>query len=136
MSKGPEIVAAFVSEIRKHGLTVTQSRVSQNCFEIDGHSGAHRVHCVLYVKGRAAPPYRWGVTANVLERLELQPLPWFTVLLYESSNTGYFLTRADVLHYTNGVWPLAADGDYKPAPGTYLARNAPFKSFSTFVALL
>lgn len=132
MNRGAQIVTDFVSALRKaQGLTVNRSAVSQNVFEVGGP-----VQCLLYVKGRAEAPYRWGVTANVVEQLKQQKLRWFTVLLYESKDTGYLLSSADVLYYIKNVWPLAGDGDYKPATGTYLSRNAPFASISEFTGLL
>jgi hypothetical protein len=94
------------------------------------------VNCLLYVKGRSGAPYRWGVTANVIARLRGQTLPWNIVLLYESKDTGYFLTSGDVLHCIQSVWPLGADGDYKVATGSYLSRAAPFSSFPALLALL
>lgn len=124
MSTGAQIVAEFVSALVKvPGLSVARSGVSQNVWELDGSA-----QCLLYVKGRGEAPYRWGVTANVVERLKREKRKWFTVLLYESKDTGYLLSSADVLYYIKNVWPLGGDGDYKPASGTYLSRNAPFTS--------
>jgi hypothetical protein len=56
------------------------------------------------------------------------------VLLYESKDTGYLLSSADVLYYMRNVWPLGSDGDYKPASGKYLSRNAPFVSLTECVS--
>ena len=133
MATGLQIVADFVSTLGKtRGVTVTRSDISQNVFEVDGRSS-----CLLYVKGRGEAPYNWGATANIVERLKQQKQRWFMVLLYESRNTGYFLPSADVTHYImENVWPLALDGDYKPAVGTYLACNKPFASFDEFLSLL
>ena len=132
MSTGAQIVADFVSAFGKvAGLSVTRSGISQNVWELDGS-----VQCLLYVKGRGEAPYRWGVTANVVERLKKQKRKWFTVLLYESKDTGYLLSSTDVLYYIKNVWPLGDDGDYKPASGTYLSRNAPFTSFNGCVRAL
>ncbi len=129
MSTGAQIVADFVSALRKvTGLSVARSGISQNVWELDGSA-----QCLVYVKGRAAAPYRWGVTANVLERLKRDKRKWFTVLLYERKDTGYLLSAADVLYYATNVWPLGADGDYKPASGSYLSRNRPFESLSECV---
>lgn len=133
MTTGSQIVTDFVSALGKtHRATVTRSDVSRNIFEVVG-----RFSCLLYVKGRGEAPYKWGVTANVVERLKRQKQRWFVVLLYESRNTGYFLPSADITHYMmEKIWPLALDGDYKPAIGTYLARNKPFTSFNEFLSLL
>lgn len=136
MSAGAQIVRNFVSELRKRGFTVAGTGMSQNVWKVTGTIGSHQVNCLLYVKGRSEAPYRWGITANVVARLKGQTLPWNTVLLYESKDTGYFLTSADVLHCIRSVWPLAADGDYKPAAGSYLSRATPFTSFSALLALL
>lgn len=133
MATGSQIVADFVSALGKTpGVTVTRDDVSRNIFEVVG-----RFSCLLYVKGRREAPYIWGVTANVVERLKRQKQKWFVVLVYESKNTGYFLPSADVTRYmAEKIWPLALDGDYKPAIGTYLARNKPFASFNEFLSLL
>jgi hypothetical protein len=132
MTTGSQIVTDFISAFgRVPALSVVRSGVSQNVFEVTGSP-----ECLLYVKGRGEAPYRWGVTANVVERLKRQKQRWFTVLLYETKETGYLLSSADVLHYIKNVWPLAGDGDYKPASGTYLACNAPFTSFNEFVRTL
>lgn len=133
MNTGAQIVDGFVSELRRSpGLRVERSIVSRNVFEVSGS-----VHCLLYIKGRGETPYRWGVTANVVERLRQQSLNWFIVLLYESMNTGYLLSSTDVVYYIhNSIWPLGSDGDYKPASGTYLSRNSPFTSFNEFVRLI
>ena len=132
MSTGAQIVADFVARLGNvPGLSVTRSGVSQNIWDVDGFA-----RCLLYVKGRGQAPYRWGVTANVVGRLKCQKRKWFTVLLYESKDTGYVLSSEDVLHYMKNVWPLASDGDYKPASGTYLSRNQPFTSYNEFVRAL
>jgi hypothetical protein len=128
MAPGAQIVADFVAALRGvPGVTVARTGLSSNVFELTGP-----VHCLLYVKGRAETPYRWGVTANVISRLKAQAQDWQVVLLYEAKDSGYLLAAEDVLHYIGRVWPLGADGDYKPAPGSYLSRNSPFKSFATF----
>ena len=113
------------------GCSVARSPISQNVFNVTG-----RIEALLYVKGRAEQPYRWGVTANVVERLRRQAQRWFVVLLFESVNTGYLLSSEDVLGYVRGTWPLGTDGDYKPASGTYLVNNMPFASFDEFIRQL
>src|SRR5437588_8846375 len=110
--------------------------MSHNVWKVTGALASRDVSCLLYVKGRDEAPYRWGVTANVVARLKGQTLSWNTVLLYESRDTGYFLTSGDVLYCIQKVWPLGADGDYKPATGTYLSRATPFSSFPALLALL
>ena len=132
MRTGTQIVADFVSTLRKTaGFSVSRCGISQNVWQVDG-----AVQCLLYVKGRGEAPYKWGVTKNVIERLNREQRKWFVVLLYESSNTGYFLLSADVFYYIKNLWPLAGDGDYKPATGTYLSRNMPFHSFEKFLSSL
>ncbi len=136
MSAGTQIVRNFVSELKRRGLTVSGTGVSRNVWKVTGALGSRQVNCLLYVKGRGEAPYRWGVTANVIARLSAQTLQWNTVLLYESKDTGYFLTSANVLHCIQSVGPLGADGDYKPAPGSYLNTATPFSSFPALLALL
>ncbi len=136
MSAGSQIVRGLVSELIKGGLAVAGAGVSHNVWRVTGALASRHVNCLLYVKGRAEAPYRWGVTANVVARLQGQTLPWNTVLLYEKRDTGYFLTSGDVLHCIRSVWPLGADGDYKPATGSYLSRASHFSSFSALLALL
>lgn len=132
MSIRAQIVADFISALgRTPGLSISRSRVSQNVWQVDGST-----QCLLYIKGRGEVPYRWGVTSNVVERLKREQQKWFTVLLYESESTGYLLSSADVLYYIKNVWPLAGDGDYKPASGTYLSRNMPFHSYNEFLRAL
>lgn len=132
MSTGVQIVLDFVSSLRETaGISIIHSQISKNVWQVD-----EPVRCLLYVKGRSKAPYRWGVTANVIKRLNCQERKWFVVLLYESSNSGYCLPSSDVLYYIDGIWPLARDGDYKPAPGNYLSGKVPFKSFNEFLNVL
>ncbi len=58
------------------------------------------------------------------------------VLFYDSYETGYLLSSYDVIDYTANVWPLAGDGDYKPATGSYLSKNMPFKTLDEFFGQL
>jgi hypothetical protein len=132
MATGAQIVTDFVAALRGlPGVTVGSSSLSRNVFQFSGPRT-----CLLYIKGRAESPYRWGVTTNVVSRLKAQEQDWHVVLLYESKETGYFLSANDVAYYVDRIWPIGADGDYKPAPGSYLARNSPFKSFGNFSRLV
>lgn len=134
MSTGPQIVADCVSALaHQNGILITRSGVSQNVWELRGMA-----QCLLYIKGRGESPYHWGVTANVVTRLRERNQRWFIVLLFESKENGYLLSSTDVLFYIEQhVWPLAHDGDYKPAaPGRYLARNLPFCTFEEFINAL
>ena len=132
MQTGARIVTDFVAAVDVSGhYKITRTSLSQNVFQISGDADV-----LIYVKGRAEEPYTWGVTANVITRLEQQEKKWFVVLLYESKNTGYFLPASDVLEYMQTTWPLGADGDYKPATGGYLRNHQPFFSFATFLELM
>ena len=131
MTAGAQIVGDFVSDLRKYGLDVAPTGVSPNVWKVTGSVGSHEVNCLLYVKGRGQAPYKWGVTANVIDCLTGQTLPWDTVLIYESKHTGYFLTSDDVHYFTQGK-----DGDYKPAGGSYLDGATQFFSFSAFLELM
>lgn len=93
------------------------------------------INCLIYFKVRSALPYKWGVTANRIKELNISNKKWHLVLLYESPSTGYFLTSEEVNRYLT-IWPLANDGDYKPAAGSYLDFNEPFLSFPEFLAYL
>jgi hypothetical protein len=129
MSDGNAVVRDFVHTIeRTPGLAVRASTLSRRVIDVTGE-----ISCLLYVKGRGAAPYRWGVTANVINRLRRQSRKWFVVLLYESASTGYLLTPTQVEHNVAHVWPLAEDGDYKPSPGAYLKTSLPFSTFKTFL---
>ncbi len=136
MTTGAQIVRNFLSALRASGLTVAPSGISQNVWRVTGSVDSRHLDCLLYVKGRAEAPYRWGVTANVIGRLKGQSRPWKTVLLYERKDTGYLLSSVDTLYCANSVWPLGADGDYKPAAGSYLSRAATFGSINAILALL
>lgn len=127
---GSQIVSHFISKLstRSNTEVTRESSVSRNVFKFENNSDA-----LIYVKGRACEPHKWGVTKNVVARLKSQPVQWFVVLLYDSPTTGYLLTEKDVDNYIAGVWPLGADGDYKPATGTYLENNSPFDSIDLFL---
>lgn len=88
--------------------------MSRNIIELSGS-----INCLIYFKVRSEVPYRWGVTANRIEELKESGKKWVLVLLYESPDTGYFITTEDVNHYLS-IWPLGGDGDYKVGPGGYL----------------
>lgn len=112
----------------KFQLSVKLTSISRQVFEVD----YDRKH-LLYVKARSARPVRWGVTANVISRLKGQKLPWCVVLLYFTHESGYLLTSDDVDYYIKNVWPLGADGDYKPSEGSYLRINDPFNSMASMM---
>lgn len=129
MSNGYTIVRDFVHTLGSAPrLSVRHSLLSRNVVDVTG-----RINCLLYVKGRGAAPYRWGVTANVVTGLYRQSRQWFVVLLHETAATGYLLTPRQVAHNIANVWPLAKDGDYKPSPGTYLEASTTFSSFKEFL---
>ena len=128
-AKGTQIVSEFVQALHtRKGISITRTLVSRNVFQYTGRNTV-----LLYVKGRAQEPYRWGVTANVIERLQSQSKLWVVILLFESPEKGFLLTSSDVEHYITNVWPLAADGDYKPASGSYLANNSPLYTVDDFI---
>lgn len=130
--KGNKIVADFAKVAGERlGFAITHTSISRNVFELTGS-----MNCLLYLKARAEYPLRWGVTANVLDRLKGHSKPWVVVLLYVSHKTGYLLSSADVEHYTKNIWALGADGDYKPSTGSYLASNKPFRSIDEFFTQL
>ena len=131
-SKGTQLVDDFVKALNAlAGISVNRSAISRNVFEFKG-----RTNCLLYVKGRAEQPYRWGVTANVIDRLQAQQNKWYVILLFVSCDRGYLLTSQDVEYYLHHVWPLGRDGDYKPATGSYLSRNTTIYSIKDFMELI
>lgn len=126
--RGDKIVADFVQKVgTRPGVNVVRTPISRNVFEVTGS-----FNCFLYIKARAEYPLRWGVTANVLNRLKKHDKPWVVILLFVSSDSGYLLSSSDVEYYVSKVWALGADGDYKPASGSYLSKNTPFHSFDEF----
>lgn len=129
MAKGTEIVKKFIQALNtRNGVSVLHTSISRNVFE---YSGQKKVF--LYVKGRAEEPYRWGVTANVIKRLRNESKPWVVILLFDTHEKGYLLTSDDNDNYISNVWPLGADGDYKPATGSYLANNSPLYSLDSII---
>jgi len=129
LAKGAILVDEFVLALNERsGVRVARTSISQNVFEFRGKG-----KCLMYIKGRAEAPYRWGITANVVERLKRQAQPWAVVLLFDCHESGYLLPASDVTYYIQTIWPLAGDGDYKPATGSYLGRNAPLYSLEKFV---
>jgi hypothetical protein len=130
MSTGAQIVAEFVSALGEMpGFSIAHSGVSQNVWVLDGS-----VQCLLYVKGRGESPYRWGVTANVVQRLKREKRQWFTILLYNSKDTGYLLSSADVLYYVKTVWPLVATVTTSPPrEHTFSAMRRLPRSMSAYV---
>jgi hypothetical protein len=128
-SKGSQLVTDFAKALNTlEGISITSTSISRNVFEYKGTAS-----CLLYVKGRAEQPYRWGVTANVIDRLKVQPRPWYVILLFECREKGYMLSSRDAEHYIQNVWPLGRDGDYKPATGSYLSRNTALHSIKEFI---
>ena len=122
--KGSQIVSNFRKAIQnQYGTGLKFTPISRQVFELEGER-----NCLLYVKARSARPIRWGVTKNVIDRLKNQSLPWFVILLFLSHESGYLLSMDDIEYYIKSVWPLGADGDYKPSEGRYLSRNNPFNS--------
>jgi hypothetical protein len=127
-SAGTYLVNRFIQALNEREIKVVHTSISRNVFEFNGCSNS-----LLYIKGRAEQPLRWGVTANVIERLQSQTKPWAVILLFESYERGYFLSQQDVNHYIRDTWPLARDGDYKPSPGSYLSGNLPLYSIQDFI---
>ena len=85
-AKGTQLVNDFIQELKSQcGITISRTSISRNIFELSG-----KYNCLLYVKGRSEQPYRWGVTANVIERLQAQPKKWMVILLFDSHKKGYF----------------------------------------------
>lgn len=126
---GYNLVENFIKSLNEQpGIKVIRTSISRNVFEYTG-----RTNLLLYIKGRAKQPLRWGVTANVVQRLQSQSKPWFVILLFESYDKGYFLTQYDVENYMHNTWPFAKDGDYKPAPGSYLSCMQPLYSLHCFI---
>ena len=102
-------------------------RMSRNIVELSGS-----INCLIYFKVRSERPHRWGITANRIEELKESGKKWILVLLYESPDTGYFITPEDVNRYLS-IWPLGSDGDYKVGPGRYLQFDKPLHSFAEFI---
>jgi hypothetical protein len=122
--KGSQIVSNFRNAIQgEYGRRLKFTSISRQVFELEKER-----NYLLYVKARSAHPLRWGVTKNVIDRLNNQKLPWFVILLFLTHESGYLLSMEDVNFYIKNVWPLGADGDYKPSEGSYLSRNIPFNS--------
>ena len=131
-ARGTRLVNDFTKSLNVlKGISVIHTPISRNVFEFKG-----RANCLLYIKGRAEQPYRWGVTANVIDRLRAQTKKWYLILLFESSDKGYLLNSRDVDHYIQNVWPLGKDGDYKPATGSYLSRNSALHSIKDFMEII
>ena len=129
MAKGTEIVKKFIRALNaRNGVSVLHIPISRNVFEYNGEN-----KILLYVKGRAEEPYRWGVTANVINRLRSESKPWVVILLFDTHEKGYLLTSDDTDRYIKDVWPLGSDGDYKPATGSYLGNNSPLYSLDSVI---
>ncbi len=131
-SKGVRLVNDFTKSLNAiEDVSVNDTHISRNVFEFKGHA-----NCLLYIKGRSEQPYRWGVTANVIDRLQAQPQKWFVILLFSSHETGYLLNSQDVKYYIQSVWPRGRDGDYKPATGSYLFRNSALHTIKDFMEII
>jgi hypothetical protein len=127
-ARGTDLVKGFIGSLNGWaGAKVIRTSISQNVLEYTGDS-----NLFLYVKGRAEQPLRWGVTANVIQRLQSQAKPCAVILLFEFHDHGYFLTQNDVESYIRNIWPLAKDGDYKISSGSYLSGKQPFYSMQGF----
>lgn len=131
------IINDFIKAVsERQGLVIKRIRLTpknRSVYELSG-----KMNCLLSLHYISHPPYRWGVTANVVAKLQKQSKPWVVVLFFNSYETGYLLSSSDVINYiSKKVWPLANDGDYKPAaPGSYLANNTPFNSLDEFFSQL
>ncbi len=127
--KGSQLVQLFIGKLRQNSkYKVTTTRFSQNVYKL-----SNGTEVLIYIKGRAGEPHKWGITKNVVDRLMNQSIPWFVVLLYDTPETGFLLTQKDATNYILTVWPLGRDGDYKPATGTYLKNNSPFNSIEALL---
>lgn len=130
--RGDQIVADFTRAVSAWpGFNIDPSYISRNVFEV-----TEPTSCLLYVKARSQPLWFWGVTANVVHRLNAQTKSWAVVLLMGSHDAGYLLSSSDVNYYTENVWSLGTDGDFKLAPGSYLRRNTPFSTMEAFCSQL
>ena len=98
-NKGTKIISDFFqSTNHKAGFSARRTSISRQVFKI-----VRSKSCLIYVKSRSAEPFKWGVTANVINRLFNQDLPWFVILLFISHETGYLLTSNDVEYYIQNV---------------------------------
>jgi hypothetical protein len=129
-------ISDFIKAVsERQGFIIKQIRLTpknKSVYELSG-----KLNCFLSLHYISYPPYRWGVTANVIEKLMNQSKPWAVVLFFDSPETGYLLSSSEVIYYIKNVWPLADDGDYKPAaPGSYLADSKTFNSLDEFFTQL
>jgi hypothetical protein len=136
VKKDIQILSEFSSLLRQAGETRGfrcqlwlggTRRKSRHLVELSGS-----INCLVYIHVSSKKTYHWGVTANRIEEFRQSGKGWIIVLLYETPETGYFLTSNDVNRYLS-IWALARDGDYKVQPGSYLQFNKPFNSFSEFI---
>jgi hypothetical protein len=129
ISRGIGLVRDFVHALNGYEcLEMVNSPISRNVFKCTGH-----IQSLLYVKGRAEQPLRWGVTANIIKTLGSQEKPWAVVLLFESHDRGYYLTQREVEDRIGKIWPLGKDGDYKVSTGSYLSGVKTFYSLQAFL---
>ena len=92
MTTDYQLVADFKSNLNNHpSISLERTTLSRQVFRLISNQDV-----LLYVKGRAGISYKWGVTKNVIERLERQLLPWCVVLLFDTSETGYLLESSAV----------------------------------------
>ncbi|MCA9733850.1 MAG: hypothetical protein H6696_12475 [Deferribacteres bacterium] len=127
LSKGNQLTSGFLDLLVQNGISYSRSNISRNVFSIKEFS------TLIYIKSRSELPFKWGITANVVSKLNSSVTNWISVLLFQKPYTGYLLSSDDVNYYIKNVWPLAADGDYKPATGSYLSKNKPFNSIQEFI---
>lgn len=127
LSKGNQLTSEFLDLLFQNGISYSRSNISRNVFSLKEFS------TLIYIKSRSDLPFKWGITANVVSKLNSSLTNWVSVLLFQKPHTGYLLSSDDVNYYIKNVWPLAADGDYKPATGSYLSKNIPFNSIQEFV---
>ena len=132
--KAPLIHNEFINLFYKTGLNrhfkvekwfEGSGSVSDNIIDINGS-----LNFLLYFRIRSEKPYTWEATKNRIQELRHSGRKWFFVLLFETANTGYFLTSDDVDNYIyKNIWPLKNNGAYGVQTGKYLQFNQPFYSF-------
>lgn len=126
--KGLKIAEEFV---RLTGLDtslkIRRSQISKSVYLFN-------TDVLLYIKTISKEPYKWGVTKNVVTRLNSQELTWYVILLFNTHESAYVLNSDETKYYINNkIWPIGADGDYKPASGNYLAKNKPIYGFANIL---
>ena len=134
MKKGLRIVKHFTIALNESNYnTINIRMISSNVFK----TKINENEVLLYVKGRSEKPFKWGVTRNIVKKLESQNLDWYIILLYSTNQSGYFLSSGEVIEKINRkIWPLANDGDYKPAEGNYLKNCKKFTNIDELINLI